>query len=95
MEVTVLYITNVKEATGKPEERVNFQGDTLGQLLRHLSAAYGPDFKGTVYNQAGDDISDYVAVLINGQSYHTLGNLQAGLKDDDTVLMGITMAGGC
>ncbi len=95
MEVTVLYITNVKEATGKPEERVTFQGDTLGQLLHHLSAAYGPEFKGTVFNQSGDDISDYVAILINGQSYHTLGDLGASLKDDDTVLMGMTMAGGC
>ncbi|MEE8471603.1 MAG: MoaD/ThiS family protein [Dehalococcoidia bacterium] len=95
MEVTVLYITNVKEATGKPEERVIFEGDTLGQLLHHLSAAYGPGFSATVLTPSGDDISDYVAVLINGQSYHTLGNLGARLRDDDTVLMGMTMAGGC
>jgi molybdopterin converting factor small subunit len=95
MEVTAIYITNVKQATGKSEERVSFEGETLGHLLEQLSAVYGPEFRATVLTDSGDDISDQVALFINGQSYHTLGGLQAKLKDKDTVLMGMTMAGGC
>ena len=41
MQVQALYITNVKETTGKSDEWVSMEGVTLRHLLEKLSHIYG------------------------------------------------------
>ena len=94
MTVTMLYITNIKEVTGKREEKVRLEGSTLGDLINLLIAKYGPRFRELALSPDGQEVGDEIALLINGQSYHTLGGLKAELKDNDTLLMGMTAVGG-
>ena len=83
-----------RQAFSQPSGQPFGDANAMGDLMNKLIAKYGPDFRELALSTEGDEVGDDIALLINGQSYHTLGGLKAELKDSDIILMGMTAVGG-
>ena len=68
----------------KKEVQVDFSGNTIKDLLHHLSLRIGPKQKEIFLNNQGE-ISPMLFVLINGNSVSYSDRLNARLRDDDFV----------
>lgn len=68
----------------RKEVQVDFAGNTVKDLLHHLSLRIGPKQKEMFLNDQGK-ISPMLFVLINGNSVSYSDRLNARLRDDDFV----------
>ena len=69
---------------GKNEVQVDFTGDTVKDLLDHLSLKIDSKKKGIFFNDQGE-ISPHVLVLINGRPISGLDRLGQRLRENDVV----------
>ncbi len=68
---------------------------TVNDLLIRLSQELDQRFRGTIYDPQTKILGEYVAVIINGRSYHNLPDkLQSQLIEGDEVAIFPPMAGG-
>jgi len=68
VSVTVRYPPQLREITGKNEERVELsQGATLEDLFKMLSERYGEAFRGYVFDTEGN-VKENLLILLNGRS---------------------------
>jgi MoaD family protein len=89
----VRFFASIRECTGVSEIRWEEPTSTLGELLRALSARYGPTFRRWVLEQ--DDLGKTVLVVLNGHDARHHGGIHAVLRPDDTIAIFPTIAGGC
>jgi sulfur carrier protein ThiS len=68
----------------KKEVQVDFSGNTIKDLLHHLSLRIGPKQKESFLNDQGET-SPMLFVCINGNSVSYSDRLNATLRDDDFV----------
>jgi sulfur carrier protein ThiS len=68
----------------KKEAQVDFSGNTIKDLLHHLSQGVGPKQKEILLTDQGE-ISPMLFVLINGNSVSYSDRLNARLRHDDFI----------
>jgi molybdopterin converting factor small subunit len=95
MEVRVTFagLNELARAVGQKEVSAQLSGDTLGDLLRHLEQAYGAPLRKSLLTPAGT-VHETVQVLRNGATWIARDDLQAPLKEGDSVTFLLMMAGG-
>ena len=67
-------------------------GDTVAVALNHLSAAH-PQLRRHLYTEQGE-LRSYVNVFLNEDDVRTLRGLQTSIRDDDTLMIVPSIAGG-
>jgi len=90
--VQILFFATIREITKEKEMRWTAPAPTLGDLLRDLSARYGPAFQRWVLE--GGELGKVSLILINGQDARHRGGINAPLTPDDTVAIFPAIAGG-
>lgn len=88
----ILFFATIRNITGEKEIRWPTPSPTLGDLLRGLSARYGPQFQRWVLE--GEDLGGAILVQINGHDARHEGGLGAPLKPDDIIAIFPAIAGG-
>ena len=88
-----LFLPVLPEAIGRKELTVEFEGQTVNDLIEHLVARYGRKAKQALYDKKGK-LDPVVQILLNGQEWITHDRLDTILKDGDDVMFMMMMAGG-
>ncbi len=93
MRVKVRFFTTLRELVGEREVEVEFAGDTVKELLKHLSEKYGRKFVEYVYDETGD-VRKYLILLVNGRSITCLERFETKLKDNNIIAILPPVGGG-
>jgi len=79
-------------AVGKSELELDFNGNTLDDLLKVLVDRY-PKLKKEFYTKT-DELTEYICMFVNDKPISALKGLDAELKNDDEILFFIPISGG-
>jgi len=88
----ILFFASIRGLTGEKEIRWESATPVLCDLLRELSARYGPAFRRWVLE--GDELGKAVLIQINGHDARHEGGVSAPLKPDDVIAIFPAIAGG-
>ncbi len=89
--IEVEFFATIRELTGEKQSTVE-NTRTVGDLLRLLSARYGPLLKEEIFD--GDLLSDRVTILVNGMHIASTGELDTPLAEGDSVSLFPIVGGG-
>jgi MoaD family protein len=81
------------EAIGRKELEVEFDGETVSDLIEYLVAQYGRKAKQALFDERGK-LDPVVQILLNGEEWVTHDRLDRTLQDGDHVFLMIMLAGG-
>ena len=81
------------EAIGRKELEVEFDGETVSDLIDHLIAQYGRKAKQALFDERGQ-LDPMVQILLNGEEWVTHDRLDRTLQDGDHVVLMFMLAGG-
>ena len=81
------------EEIGRQELEVEFIGNTINDVIDHLVAHYGQKAKKALYDKEGE-LDPMIQILLNGEEWVTQDQLDTTLKDGDSLVFMMMMAGG-
>ena len=81
------------EAIGSKELEVEFDGETVNDLIEYLVAQYGRKAKQALLDERGE-LDPVVQILLNGEEWVTHDRLDRPLQDGDHLFFMIMLAGG-
>ena len=90
--MVIRFFASIRSVTGVREIAWGQSTPTLGELLRHLSERYGPDFRRWVLD--GENLGSSVMVVINGDDARHRAGLETQLGPSDVISILPIMAGG-
>jgi len=89
-----LFLPVLPEAIGRKELEVEFAGETVNDLIKHLVTRYGRKARQALYDKKGR-LDPVVQVLLNGEEWITRDRLDTTvLRDGDEVMLMILVGGG-
>ncbi len=91
MAVTVLIPTTLRAYTDRKSE-IDFEGATVGEVLKNLVTAY-PDSKKSLFDEDGKPRS-FVNVFLGETNIKSLKGLDSETRDGDTIMLIPAIAGG-
>lgn len=94
VKVKVFYTGPLRKLTGKAREEVNFNGETISELLREISKNHGETISKQLIDYSTGSLNEYVAILLNGQNIKHLQELRTRVKDGDEIIFLPVVAGG-
>jgi len=93
MHVKVKTIGSFIEHFGFKEREVDFQGNTVEDLMKFLKGTVGATFEENVLEPDGK-VKTFIKVLVNGLGIETLRGLSTELNDGDVVAIFPPVGGG-
>jgi MoaD family protein len=87
-----VFLPALPEAMGRKELEIEFAGETVGDLIEHLVARYGRKARQALYEDG--KLDQVVQVLLNGETFVPHDRLDTVLRDGDSVILMMLMAGG-
>jgi len=93
MHVKVKTIGSFIERFGFKEREVDFQGNTVEDLMKFLKRTVGTAFEENVLEPDGK-VKPFIKVLVNGLGIETLRGLSTELKNEDVVAIFPPVGGG-
>ncbi len=88
-----ILLPSLAAAIGRNELEVEFDGETVKDLLEHLVATHGQGAREALHDETGA-LDSIIQVLVNGEEWVTHDKLDTMLKNGDNVILMIMMAGG-
>jgi MoaD family protein len=88
-----ILLPSLAAAIGRNELEVEFNGETVKDLIEHLVAMHGQEANDALLDETGA-LDSIIQVLVNGEEWVTHDKLDTVLKDGDNVILMIMMAGG-
>lgn len=88
-----IFLPMLAEAIGRSQLEVNFDGQTVRDLLEHLMQRYGRKARQALLDERGE-LDMVIQLLLNGKEWITREQLDTPLTDGDTLGLMIFMAGG-
>jgi MoaD family protein len=88
-----LLVPALPEALGRKELEVEFAGETVQDLLKHLVACYGIKTQQALFDRDGE-LDPVIQVLLNGERWVTHDELDTVLREGDQVSFMAMIAGG-
>ena len=92
MNLKIKLLKPFSNAVGKSELEIDFEGNTLKDLLKLLVDKY-PKLKKEIYTTAGK-LTEYLCVFVNDKPISALNGINTKLKNDDEILFFIPISGG-
>jgi MoaD family protein len=93
VNLKILGLPTLSKVIGKKELSVNFEGETVNDLIGYIVKRYGRKAEEAFLNEEGKlDIT--IQVLLNGREWITHDRLDTVLKDGDSVALMLMIAGG-
>jgi hypothetical protein len=98
IQCKVIFAGLIKRVAGSSEMTVTLPaGATLGDLLRDLTARFGPEFEDKIL--LNGDLANHAVVMIDGEYAREIGGMQARLDREspakvEIVLLGPPLLGG-
>lgn len=95
MKVTlkILALPMLSQAVGAKELTVDFEGETVNDLIEHLVKRFGPQAKQALYDEKGE-LDLMIQILLNEREWVTRDSLETPLKEGDTLAFMLLAAGG-
>jgi MoaD family protein len=78
---------------GKKELNVNFEGKTISDLIDYLVVLYGHEVADELFCKNGK-LNLSIRFLLNGKDWITQDDLNTFLKDGDSIVLMLLIAGG-
>ena len=88
-----IFLPVLPEAIGRKELEIEFAGETVNNLIKHLITRYGRKARQALFDERGE-LDPIVQVLLNGKEWVTHDRLDIALQDGDNVMLMMMMAGG-
>jgi len=82
------------EDLGFKEKEIEFQGNTIKDLMDRLKELYGKEFIEKIIDESKNEIKPFIKVLVNGIGVDTLAMLKTKLNDGDVVAIFPPVGGG-
>ena len=81
------------EVIGSRDLEVEFAGETVQDLIDYLVMRYGRKATQALYDEEGK-LDPVIQVLLNGEEWVTHDRLDSALRDGDSLVFMVMMAGG-
>jgi len=91
--MNLAYFATLREITGRSKQQWKSNSETIGDLLRDLSARYGKDFRRWVLKDDGS-LGQMCIILVNGHDIRELDGLTTRLRTEDSISFFPPVAGG-
>jgi MoaD family protein len=88
-----ILLPTLPEIVGGKELQVEFNGETVHDLLEYLLTRYGRKARQALCDKQGK-LDPVIQVLLNGEEWITHDQLDTVLQDGDDVIFMMLMAGG-
>jgi len=92
MKLTIEFTKPFTDAVGAREIEFEFNGDTVDQLLEHLSRRY-PKLSGMFYVNTGK-YTEYMIIFVNSKPISALDGMKTKLAHNDRMLFLFPISGG-
>lgn len=93
VQLRLMALPALAKAIGGKRVEVDFPGDTVADLLDHLSERYGRAAKEALLDEEGD-LDAIIQILINEEQWVVHDDLDVPLKEGDTVILMLLVVGG-
>jgi len=95
MKVTlkILALPMLSQAVGAKKLAIDFEGETVNDLIEHLVERFGPKAKQALYDEKGE-LDLMIQILLNEKEWVTRDRLDTLLKEGDTLAFMFLAAGG-
>ena len=87
-----VFLPKLPEAMGRKELEIDFDGETIGDLIGHLIARYGRKAEQALFKDG--KLDPVVQILLNGEEFVAHDQLDTALQDGNSVILMMLMAGG-
>ena len=88
-----ILLPTLPEVIGGKELRVEFDGETVNDLLEYLMTRYGRKARQALCDDQGK-LDPVIQVLLNGEEWVSHDRLDTVLQDGDDIIFMMLMAGG-
>ena len=88
-----LHLPDVPRTFGKKRLEVEFEGETVADLLDHLLGRYGPGIREAMYDADGV-LDPVIQFVVNGKAWVRHDQLDTRLEDGDAITILALLAGG-
>ncbi len=93
VNLKILGLPTLTKAIGQKELDLNFEGQTINDLIGYMVKRYGRKAEEALLDEEGQlDVT--IQVLLNGREWITHDCLDTPLKDGDSVALMLMVAGG-
>ena len=92
MKLKIKLLKPFSDAVGKSELELDFDSNTLEDLLKVLVDRY-PKLKKEFYTKT-DELTEYICMFVNDKPTSALNGLNTVLKNGDEILFFIPISGG-
>ena len=92
MKINIKLLKPFSDAVGKKELKIEFNGNTLADLLKFLINKY-PNLNKELYTK-NNELSDHICIFVNDKPITTLNGINSKIKNDDEILFFIPLSGG-
>jgi len=86
-------LPTLSQAMGRKELEIEFAGETVGDLIKHLVARYGRKARQALYDGEGE-LDVMIQILLNGEQWIAHDQFDTPLQDGDGIILMMMMAGG-
>jgi molybdopterin converting factor small subunit len=93
VELRTMALPALAKALGGKRVDVDFQGNTVADLIQHLVEQYGPAARGALLDEDGN-LDDIIQVLVNEKQWVVHDDLKVALKEGDSVILMLLVVGG-
>ncbi|MGB5933728.1 MAG: MoaD/ThiS family protein [Anaerolineae bacterium] len=95
MKVTlkILALPMLSQAVGAKELAIDFEGETVNDLIEDLVERFGPKAKQALYDEKGE-LDLIIQILLNEKEWVTRDRLDNPLEEGDTLSFMYLAAGG-
>jgi molybdopterin converting factor small subunit len=93
VELRLMALPALIRALGGKRIEVDFAGDTVADLVRHLVERYGRAAKEALLDEEGN-LDSIIQILINEEHWVVHDDLDAPLRDGDSVIFMLLVVGG-
>ncbi len=93
VNLDIRLVPELCKAVGKSAMDFEFEGETIGDMVRALVAKYGRKAEEALYDR-NNQLDEMIQVILNNDKWISSEKLKTRLKQDDCVSLMLLIAGG-
>jgi molybdopterin converting factor small subunit len=93
VNLDIRLVPELCKVTGRKTMDFEFQGETVGDMVRAFVEKYGPKAREALYSR-NNQLDEMIQVILNSEKWISSEKLKTTLKQDDSVSLMLLIAGG-